>query len=210
MKDLRDLIARLDRGEDLAAEKSSHGLIFHEVLHSDLPPEDKVNRRMADEAQTVIGGGLETTAWALSTGTFHIVNTPRIYSRLHEELIQAIPDASVIPDLLEFEKLPYLRACITESVRLSYGVSARNPRLIDRPLQYKQWTVPPRTPTSMTIVNVHHDENIFPDSHSFIPERWLGNPKAPNGSALDRYFVGFGKGTRSCLGIKYILSLCKT
>lgn len=50
MKDLRDLIARLTRGEDLAAEKTSHSLIFPEVLKSDLPPEDKANRRMADEA----------------------------------------------------------------------------------------------------------------------------------------------------------------
>ena len=193
---------RLNRGEDLATKETFYPTIFHEVLHSDLPPEDKANLRMADEAQTIVGAGIETIAWALSVGFFHVVNTAHIYNRLREELITAMPDASVISDLLEFEKLTYLRACITESVRLSYGISARNPRVFGRPLQYKQWIIPPRTPTSMTSVDVHHDENIFPRSHSYIPERWLGNPKAPNGSPLDRYFVGFGKGSRSCLGIK--------
>lgn len=40
---------------------------------------------------------------------------------------------------------------------------------------------------------MHHDPAIFPESQSFIPERWLDNPKTSNGSALDRYFVSFGK-----------------
>jgi cytochrome P450 len=53
----------------------------------------------------------------------------------------------------------------------------------------------------MTIPDISHDENIFPDSHSFVPERWLNDPKAPDGVPLERYMVSFGRGTRSCLGI---------
>lgn len=157
---------------------------------------------MADEAQTVVGAGIETTAWALSVGTFHILDKPPIRKRLHEELVQALPDPSAMPDWQTLEKLPYLKACITESLRLSYGISARNPRVVDEPVQYGKWIIPPRTVTSLTIPDIHHDENIYPDSHSYIPERWLGSPKTPNGSPLDRYFLTFGKGTRSCIGIK--------
>lgn len=177
----------------MATKKTPYPTTFHEVLHSDLPPEDKANRRMADEAQTVVGAGIETVAWAMSIGVFHIVNSPHIYNRLYEELSTAIPDPYELPNALGFEKLPYLRACITGSVRFSYAISARNPRVFSRPLQYKEWIIRPRTPTSTTSVDVHHDEHILPDCHSYI-ERWLGNPKAPNGSPLDRYFVGFGKG----------------
>lgn len=60
----------------------------------------------------------------------------------------------------------------------------------------------------MTIIDVHHDERIYPNSRSFIPERWLENPKTEYGTNLNRYFVAFGKGARSCLGIKYVLILC--
>lgn len=196
------MIARTKKGEKLTASEASHPTIFQEVLQSSLPEEDKGNQRIADEAQTIIGGAIETTAFALSVGTFHIVNTPRIYNRLHQDLVQAIPDPAKLPDLLELEKIPYLRACILESVRLSYGISARNPRVFDRPLQYGKWTVPPRTVIGGTIVDVHHDEKIFPDSHTYNPERWLNDAKAPDGKPLEHYFVGFGKGSRSCLGMK--------
>lgn len=49
----------------------------------------------------------------------------------------------------------------------------------------------------MSIPDVSHDEDIFPDSESFKPERWL----ASGPSNLDRFMVSFGRGTRSCLGI---------
>jgi cytochrome P450 len=72
--------------------------------------------------------------------------------------------------------------------------------------KYKAWDIPAGTPVSMTIVDVHNDERVFPNSRAFVPERWLGNPKTENGSSLNRYFVAFGKGARSCLGIKYVIS----
>lgn len=56
----------------------------------------------------------------------------------------------------------------------------------------------------MTIPEVSHDEAIFPDSRAFIPERWLDDPKTNDGVPLDRFMVSFGRGTRSCMGMKYV------
>ncbi|KAH6670406.1 cytochrome P450 [Halenospora varia] len=181
--------------------KDSRHTIFDEILQSKLPPEDKSQERLADEANIVVGAGLETTSYALCVGTFHIVNTPRISSRLHAELVQAFPNKDITPKLSILEKLPYLKACIQESLRLSYGLSSRNPRMSHQEFQYKDWIVPKGTVVAMTIPDVHHDERIFPDSHSFIPERWLDNPRTAEGVALDHYLVTFGRGQRSCLGI---------
>ena len=206
LKELRDLIARTIRGEDSFADKASHPTIFREMLKSDLSPQDKTGPRMEHEAQTVIGAGVETTATALTVGTFHILNNPKIYERLHKDLVEAIQDPSAVLVLLQVEQLPYLKACVLESLRLSYGVTARGPRVFEKPLHYQGWVIPTGTVISATIVDVHHDESIFPDSHSFIPERWLGNPKAPSGKPLDNYLMSFGKGSRSCIGIKYALS----
>lgn len=77
--------------------------------------------------------------FALCVGVFHIVNTPQIYSRLKNELLELLPEGDdKIPSLLQLEKLPYLKACIQESLHLSYGISARNPRRHpDRELNYK-------------------------------------------------------------------------
>ncbi|EEH43171.2 uncharacterized protein PADG_07991 [Paracoccidioides brasiliensis Pb18] len=200
-KDLLDLTGRIVRGEEPLEKNLSRPTIFQQILQSDLPPQEKSHYRLAGEAQSVMGGGIESPAHALTVATFHIANTPHISQRLRSELVKAFPDINVSPTLLELEKLPYLKACIQESLRLSYGLSARNPRSQDQHLQYGKWTIPARTTVAMTIVDVHHDGKIFPDSHSFIPERWLDDPLAPDGTPLERYLVAFGRGSRSCLGI---------
>lgn len=195
--------------EEETSKKKTSTTIFSEILSSStLPARDKSQQRLADEAAILVAAGVETTAFALSVGIFHIVNTPHIRRLLQDELFAAFPlGYRTMPSLHELEKLPYLRACIQESLRLSYGVSARNPRRHpDRILRYekngKVYTIPKNTKVSMTIVDVHHDESIFPDSFRFAPERWLQEPKAPDGRPLEQYLVTFGKGTRICLGLK--------
>jgi len=50
---------------------------------------------------------------------------------------------------------------------------------------------------------MHHTESIFPDSYTYKPERWLGNPKGPDGvKHLSRYMVACSPGTRMCLGMQ--------
>lgn len=49
---------------------------------------------------------------------------------------------------------------------------------------------------------MHHHEAVFPDSYTYKPERWLGNPKGPDGvKKLSRYMVAFSRGTRMCVGL---------
>ncbi|KAH7065703.1 cytochrome P450, partial [Paraphoma chrysanthemicola] len=198
-RDQRDNIGRTLRGEDIK-NNDAKTTIFHEILASKLPIEDKSQHRLAEEAQIVVGGGVETTAFALSIASFHIINNPRIYDRLHRELVETFPNRSKL-DLYALEKMEYLKACVMECVRLSYGLSARNPRTHKTPIRFRDWVIPAGTCISMTIPEVSHDEAIFPDSHQFIPERWLNNPVTSDGIPLDRFMVSFGRGTRACLGV---------
>jgi cytochrome P450 len=196
-------LKKIINDEDLSYEKSSHPTILHELLNSDLPPQEKLVDRLGDEAQLMIGAGVEATAWALTVTSFHLINNPTCLKKLRAELEAAIPNPTVKVDPLSLEKLPYLSACIQEGTRLSYGVSARNPRISpDNPARYKDWVMPAGTPVSMTTIDVHHDEHIYPSSRSFIPERWLDNPKTEEGDSLSRYCIAFGKGAGSCFGIK--------
>ncbi|KAF1833619.1 cytochrome P450 [Decorospora gaudefroyi] len=198
-RDNWNLIARTLRGEAIKSNDAKR-TIFQEILTSKLPAPDKTHKRLADEAQIIIGGGVETTAFSLCTAAFHIINTPRIYDRLHRELVVAFPNRAVM-SLGPLERMPYFKAIVMEAARLSYGLSARNPRTHRTPLRYADWVIPANTCISMTIPDVSHDESLFPNSHAFVPERWLDDPKTADGVPLDRFMVSFGRGTRACLGI---------
>jgi cytochrome P450 len=156
--------------------------------------------RLAQDGQVTVVAGTLTTAWALSVGLFYLLATSRVLTKLKGELKEAIPDASAIIPLATLEQLPYLTACIQESLRLSYGVSSRLQRVSpDEVLIFsdgkKEWHIPPGTPVGMTSTLVHQDPSIFPSPLSFEPERWLENPR------LDKYMLAFSKGTRQCIGI---------
>ena len=143
-------------GQNESHKTVDHPTIFHELLRSDLPPEELTPDRLFQEAQSIIGGGVLTTAWALTVAGFHIIDKPEIFRRLRAELEEAIPNPDRIAELdwLKLEQLPYLSAVIREGVRLAYGVTARSPRLSPKALQYKEWTIPARTPVSMSMVDL--------------------------------------------------------
>lgn len=180
-----------------------HPTVFQEILDSKLPDEEKTISRLAQDGGTVVGAGTVTTAWALSVATFYLVSQPTTLEKLKTELQSAIPDPfAKALDLVTIERLPYLSAIIQESLRLSYGLVSRQPRISpDEVITYvdpatgQEWRIPPGTPVSMTSLLVLQDPTLFPNPEQFRPERWIENPR------LDRYQVAFNKGTRICLGI---------
>lgn len=185
--------------------KSGHKTIFHEILGSSLPPHEKSVARLAQEAFTIIPAGTISTSWTLSVGTYHILASADIHSKLRAELVAAFPDSDAALSLVELTRLDYLTGCILEALRLSYGISTRNQRIAPEEdivfTDYatgRKWTIPRGTPTGMSTSLIHHDESIFPNSHEFIPERWVDRKERER---LGKYMVSFGRGTRSCLGI---------
>jgi cytochrome P450 len=180
-----------------AHKTATHPTIFHEVLNSDLPAEEKTDARLGDEAQLIVAAGLITTSWALTVGSFHIINDPTINQKLRDELKTAQSTSAAPLDWHKLEQLPYLNGCVHEAMRLAHGVVTRSPLLApDTELKYGPWTIPRNTPVSMTSVDILMNEKLFPNPRAFVPERWINEPD------LDRYFVPFGKGSRQCLGIK--------
>jgi hypothetical protein len=57
-----------------------------------------------------------------------------------------------------------------------------------------------QTIVSTSVTYPHLNEEIFPDAHTFKPERWL----EPSAKALDSWLIPFSRGPRMCLGMKYV------
>ncbi|KAM0253654.1 hypothetical protein ACHAQJ_007166 [Trichoderma viride] len=81
--------------------------LFTEALDR-LPEEEKETQRLADEALVVITAGSETTSRALATMIYHVLENPRIHSKLLQELDAVIPDAGRETSYAALEVQPYL------------------------------------------------------------------------------------------------------
>ena len=138
--------------------------------------------------------GTESTAKSLTIIHYHLIANPAILAKVRAELHTVSNTAS----WTQLEQLPYLNAVITEGNRLSFGVTSRTCRTApDEALQYKQYTIPPGTPLSMTTLCAHTDKDVFPDPWEFKPDRWLGL----EGLERRKYQMAFSKGGRKCIGI---------
>ncbi|PGH05277.1 hypothetical protein GX51_02998 [Blastomyces parvus] len=188
-----------DRKPKRTASKVSKGCsLIDQILDSRLPAEEKAHERILQEVRSTTAAGIETTSNALTVITYHLLDNPDKIQRLRDEVSTLEGDWSFEQQAQKLEKLPYLTSVILEGLRLSYGVSTRLQReLPDQAIQYKNYCIPAGTPVGMTSVLIHHNETIFPDSHKFVPERWLDLEERKR---LERYLVSFGKGSRRCVG----------
>lgn len=183
--------------------------LYLDILQSKVLSEnEKTMPRMAGEGMAIMNAGTETTSWTLSVITFFLLSRPAILHRLTEELEAAVPDAKHLSWQV-LEKLPYLNGVIMEGLRLSYGVSARSPRIAtEEDLVYRgadgetkfEYVIPRGWAIGMSSALVHHNEGVFPENDKFVPERWLddnGNRKRD----LEKYLISFSRGSRACLGM---------
>lgn len=207
--DLPEMVRKTKADID-AGIKYNRPTVFGTILESDLVSLDKEPQRLADEAAAVIGAGTETTSWAMSVITYHLLTKPEILTKLIHELQSVIKDPKQLPSWTELENLPYLGAVIQEGLRLSYGVSARTARVAtEENLVFRgewnkrsvEYVIPQGYAVGMSSAVTHHDEKAFPDSHAFIPERWLDENNQRR-KDLERSMLAFSKGSRACLGMK--------
>jgi cytochrome P450 len=56
----------------------------------------------------------------------------------------------------------------------------------------------------MTLRDILLDPSIFPEPLEFRPERWL--PGNPDLERISRAYLPFGRGSRMCIGLKYVES----
>ncbi|KAI2981999.1 hypothetical protein CBS147344_9070 [Aspergillus niger] len=186
----------VDRGE-----KGSRTTIFHQLLHPEAAEGHVVPtvEELEDEAYIMLAAAADTTGNALTIAAYNVVRNAKIYKRLTEELKQAFHDSEAQIDFVALERLPYLTAVIKEALRLSCGVPGRLPRVVpDVGAEFNGYHVPPGTVVSMSSWTMHHNEELFPKSETFDPNRWTDPVMS---KSLEKYLFSFGKGSRQCIGM---------
>jgi cytochrome P450 len=137
---------------------------------------------LRDQLMTLLLAGHETTATALAW-TFDL-------------LLRHRPALQRLRDSLEAGEEDYLRATITESLRLRPVLPLAGRRLA-KELSADGLTLPPGTDVTPAIWLTHTRADLYPEPFAFKPERFL--EKGPDTYA----WIPFGGGIRRCLGASF-------
>lgn len=149
------------------------------------------------ECNIMMNAGSVTTGIAVTNVTYQLLKNPRTLAKLREELDSVLDPEEVVAPYDKVKHLPYLRACLDESLRLFPPTPQGLPRKTPpEGLSIMGHYIAGNTSVNVSALVAHRDESIFPDPEEFIPERWLGE----KGKELQPYFLTFSAGARGCIG----------
>ncbi|TKA26013.1 hypothetical protein B0A50_05525 [Salinomyces thailandicus] len=152
---------------------------------------------IAAEVSIMMNAGSTTTAIAMTNVLYLLLANPACMARLREEIEESLDEDDVVAPYEKVKYLPYLRACLDESMRVWPPTS--HPLLRATPPEGANILgeyIPGGTAVGMSALVAHRNADIFPEPDKYIPDRWLGD----GGKELGSYFLAFSAGARGCIG----------
>ncbi|KAF8930172.1 hypothetical protein BGZ58_008423 [Dissophora ornata] len=172
---------------------------------------DMISGKLTDkavqtEALVFLIAGSETSSTAMTNTLMYLVANPRTLKRLREELDQATASnpSGAVPTYDQVRNLPYLTACINESMRLRPVAATGLPREVTEDTIMAGHRIPKGTIVLAQIPQLHWNEEYFPRPNSYIPERWLPD-ESRFPPVQDYTFYPFSAGTRNCVGKNFAM-----
>ncbi|XP_016940521.3 probable cytochrome P450 28a5 [Drosophila suzukii] len=167
-------------------------------------------RHLLAHTMTFLLDGFETVAGVLSHMLLLLGRDDVVQQRLREEIQSHLQDGIIPYDKLH--ELPYLDACLHESIRL-FPPGFMTSKLCTESVELPNKDGPDFTVEKGTVVVIPHfchmmDEEYFPNPQIYNPERFMDPDVAKNLRERGVY-MGFGDGPRICLGMRFATSQIK-
>ena len=144
--------------------------------------------------------GADTTAIAIISVLYHLMRSPAAYKKLTAEIDAAVANGSLSTPVAYADaiKLPYLRACISEGMRLHPSTGFTMPRLVPAGgTTISGFYIPAGYRVGMNAAVVQYDKNVFgEDADTFNPDRWIEGDAV----RMEKTMLQFGAGTHTCIG----------
>ncbi|OQU96204.1 hypothetical protein CLAIMM_02317 [Cladophialophora immunda] len=151
------------------------------------------------ECSAMMNAGTETTTAALTNTIFLLYTHPHVLKKLREELDASLPSYG-IPTYADCSKLPYLRACIEESLRVRPASSFGLPRVVPEGGRHIAGKfIPGGVTVSVPTYSLLRDEDVFENADQYIPDRWMTDDQEKRRRMMNNH-LPFSTGPRACIG----------
>ncbi|KAJ4248808.1 hypothetical protein NW762_012646 [Fusarium torreyae] len=152
---------------------------------------------MVAECSIMLNAGSDTTGIALTNVLYWLLKNPSCFAKLRAEIDSVIDDDEAVAAYDKVKHLPYLRACLDESLRLTPPNTMSVSRLTPpQGMEIMGYWIPGNTTVHSPPYTMHRNEKVFPNPEAFQPERWL----AEDAKDLQPHFITFSGGARGCIG----------
>ncbi|KAL8686379.1 MAG: hypothetical protein Q9224_005463 [Gallowayella concinna] len=182
--------------------------MFHHIFHARDPETGGPGYKMEElfeETNLLVIAGSDTTSTVIPAMFFYLTRHPEVYQRLTSEIRTTFGSADEIHAGPKLASCRYLRAFIDETMRMNPPVGGDQQReVLAGGITIDGRYIPRGTNVCISIYSLHHNEDTFPDSFRFDPERWIGDEQtktAPASIAASMSgFAPFSSGPRGCPG----------
>jgi len=160
--------------------------------------------------------GADTTAISLRSMFYYLLQNPKCLERLVEEIddMDRAGKLSEIVTFAESSDMPYMQACLKEAMRMHPAVGLLLERIVpEEGVNIGGYFIPAGTVVGANPWVVARNREVYgEDADQFRPERWFGlsewaNMDDDTGESartklqrMERNFLAFGMGSRSCVG----------
>ncbi|KAF5987957.1 cytochrome P450 monooxygenase [Fusarium bulbicola] len=161
------------------------------------------HRDMINHLSNNLLAGSDTTGISLRAVVYFVIKTPQVYEKLQKEIDEA-DQAGHLSEYVTYQeslKLPYFQATLKEAMRMHPAVGFPLERYVpDEGAQVCGHSLPAGTNISTSAPLMHMNKGVFGhDARVSRPERWL-EALPEQLSLMDRTFIAFGHGSRTCIG----------
>ena len=156
-----------------------------------------------DLCMDLLIAGTDTSAQTVNWFLLILANRPEIQALVHEELDRVI-GRDALPTVDDRTRLPYLFACLAESMRYRTIGPFGLPHKASEDAEVGGYLIPAETQVLGNIYSIHHDPQYWDSPHEFIPERFLPQEDGSMSPALtSSAYLPFGTGHRRCPGRRF-------
>ncbi|KAJ9139919.1 hypothetical protein P3X46_030611 [Hevea brasiliensis] len=145
----------------------------------------------------LFSAGTDTTTTTIEWAVAELIKNKQVMSKVREELDREINKDWI--DESQVSQLPYLNACIKETLRLHPPVPFLIPRRAVENCEVMNYTIPKDSQILVNVWAIGRDSSAWEDPLLFKPERFLGSSLDLKGRDFE--FLPFGSGRRICPGL---------